>query len=52
MTDPSAAPTKSPTGRLAALVVLVIIGLALFFTLAPRTPSVAKPADSESGSTS
>jgi hypothetical protein len=50
MTDPSGIPAKSPIGRLAALAILVLVGLGLFYSFAPRTPVVARPADSEPAS--
>jgi hypothetical protein len=47
MTD-SAPPTpRSPLLKLAALTLLVVVGLTLFFLFARRTPVVVRPAESE-----
>lgn len=44
-------PSKSPsmTGGTVLLLALVLLGLGLFFWLAPRTPIVAAPAFEEAG---
>ena len=47
MSDPAAPHPKSPVGRLIVLSVVILLGLALFFALARKTPVVARPADSE-----
>lgn len=39
---------KRPVGRILALVVLIALGLGLYFWLAERTPVIVQPAETES----
>jgi hypothetical protein len=47
MSDPSAPRARLPILRLTLLVVVIVAGLALFFTIGRRTPVVVVPAGAE-----
>jgi hypothetical protein len=47
MSDAPASQTRLPLLRLTLLGLLLLIGLALFFTLGRRTPVIAAPVTSE-----